>query len=123
MGTVGIFCRLVCVAHGETEKKDFGGHKKTGEEKMEIAALVCGIVSVVGCWIPSMGWIGSICGVVAIVLGAISIKKNLPKKKLGKIGMILGIIGLALGIIMTIVAVACVAAVGKGMMDVLNSLQ
>ncbi len=82
---------------------------------MEIAALVCGICSLAGCWIPSMGWIGSICGIVAIILGAISIKKDLPKKKLGKVGMILGIIGLALGIIMTIVAVACVAALGNAL--------
>ena len=98
--------------------------KKTGEEKMEIAALVCGICSLVGCWIPGMGWIGSVCGIVAIVLGAISIKKDLPKKKLGKVGMILGIISLALGIIMTIVFVACTAAVlnagGQALLEAFN---
>lgn len=91
---------------------------------MEIAALVCGIVSLAGCWIPGMGWIGSVCGIVAIVLGAISIKKDLPKKKLGKVGMILGIISLALGIIMTIVFVACTAAVlnagGQALLEAFN---
>jgi len=48
-------------------------------------------------------WIGSICGIVGIVLGAIGIKKNGPLKGRAKIGMILSIVALAWGILATIV--------------------
>lgn len=87
---------------------------------MEIAALVCGIASL-GCsfGLGKMGWIGCICAVVAIVLGAISIKKNLPKKTLGKVGMILGIVALVIGIIVTIACYA-MAAAAAGFLEALQ---
>ena len=56
-----------------------------------IAALVLGIISIVG---ASMWYIGGICGILAIILGAKEIKKTTGKT--AKAGLICGIIGLAL---------------------------
>ena len=64
-----------------------------GENKSSaasIAALVLGIVSIVG---SCMWYIGGICGILAIITGAIGIKKT--QSKAAKAGLVCGIIGLA----------------------------
>ena len=55
-----------------------------------IAALVLGIISIVG---ACMWYIGGICGILAIITGAIGIKKT--QSKAAKAGLVCGIIGLA----------------------------
>lgn len=87
---------------------------------METASLVLGIIalviSVVG---TTYSWVGSVCGVLAIVLGALGMKKNTKDKGKAKVGMILGIISLTIGIIIT---VACVICVGAGAAYAANNL-
>lgn len=47
---------------------------------MGIASLVLGIVSLVcGCFLPGLQWIGSIAGLIGIILGALG-RKNSEKK-------------------------------------------
>lgn len=47
---------------------------------MGIASLVLGIVSLVfGCFFPGLQWIGSITGLIGIILGALG-RKNSEKK-------------------------------------------
>ena len=48
---------------------------------MGIASLVLGIVSLVcGCFLPGLQWIGSIAGLIGIILGALG-RKNSEKKR------------------------------------------
>jgi hypothetical protein len=56
-----------------------------------IAALTLGIISIVG---ACMWYIGGICGIIAIITGAIGIKKT--QSKSAKAGLVCGIVGLAL---------------------------
>lgn len=75
---------------------------------MEVAALVLGIIALVLSFTGSFGWVGSICGIIAIILGAVGMKKNSPNKGKAKAGLILGILSLTLGIIITVACVLCV---------------
>ncbi|UCG43180.1 MAG: DUF4190 domain-containing protein [candidate division WOR-3 bacterium] len=74
-----------------------------------IASLILGIFS----FAPMVGWI---CAIIAIILGAMSIKKinasagALTGKPMAIIGLILGILGLVLGLIWTIVMIVGMAA-------------
>jgi len=79
---------------------------------MAVASLVLGIISLVIAVFggaASLGWIGSICGIIAIILGAIA-KKDPEKKKQATAGLVCGIIALCWGIIATIACVACLGA-------------
>ena len=80
---------------------------------MAIASLICGIFallsSVVG-GIFSLGWIGSILGLLAIIFGTVGRKG--PKKGMATTGLVFGIISLTYGIIATICCVTCLAAAG-----------
>ena len=81
---------------------------------MQTAALVLGIVSrviAIGGGAAGMGWIGSVCGILAIIFGAIGMKAGGEQKKTAKTGMVLGIIALCWGLIVTI---ACLACIGTG---------
>ena len=88
---------------------------------MQTAALVLGIVSLViavGGGAAGMGWIGSICGILAIIFGAIGKKTGGPQAKTAKTGMILGIIALCWGLIVTVACLACIGAgagIGAGL--------
>lgn len=82
---------------------------------MGTAALVLGILSLLsavigGCF--SLGWIGSILAIIAIILGAIGSKDKLPG---AKAGLVMGIISLAWGLIATIVCLACIGAAAGAM--------
>ena len=76
---------------------------------MGVAALVLGIISLfisIGAGPAGLGWIGSICGILAIIFGAIG-KKNPEQKGLATSGLVCGVISLFWGIIATIACVAC----------------
>lgn len=79
---------------------------------MGVASLILGIISLlisIGAGAAGMGWIGSICGIIAIILGAIA-KKNPEQKGTATGGLVCGIISLSWGIIATIACVACLGA-------------
>ena len=80
---------------------------------MQTAALVLGIVSLViavGGGAAGMGWIGSVCGILAIIFGALGMKAGGAQRKTAKTGMVLGIIALCWGLIVTVACLACVGA-------------
>lgn len=77
---------------------------------MGVASLVLGIFaflsSVVGGSF-SLGWIGSIFGLLAIIFGAIA-SKTPAGRGTGKAGLILGILSFVWGIVATVVCVVCI---------------
>ena len=88
---------------------------------MQTAALVLGIVSLViavGGGAAGMGWIGSLCGILAIIFGALGMKAGGPQRKTAKTGLILGIVALCWGLIVTVACLACIGAgagIGAGL--------
>lgn len=67
-----------------------------------IAALVCGIVGIVGGFIPYVGYFTLILSILGVVFGALSMKKlkavNQPAG-LATAGLVLGIVGCAFSLI------------------------
>ena len=87
--------------------------------KIAIASLVCGILGIVGAWIPIVQYFTVILSILGIVFG-VKARKEAPADKRGMAtaGMVLGIISLALGVIMIICTVCLVgvaAAAGATM--------
>ena len=78
------------------------------------AALVLGIISLIGICIPIAG---IICGIIAIILAVMAKKEGSDGKQ--KAGMILGIIGIVISIIMWIVNAVILA--GSGILDQISS--
>ncbi len=80
------------------------------------AALVLGIVSLIGICVPIAG---IICGIIAIVLASMAKKEGAVNGK-QKAGLILGIIGIVISIVMWIVNAVILA--GSGILDQLTNL-
>lgn len=81
------------------------------ESNMGIASLVLGIVSLVcGCFLPGLQWIGSIAGLIGIILGALG-RKNSEKKGIATAGLVCSIFYVA--------CVAC-ASIGSSLLNGLN---
>lgn len=74
---------------------------------MAVASLVLGIIAcVISVFGFEFGFVGSVCGILAIVFGAIA-KSHDPLDEKAKAGLILGIISFAWGIVMTVCCVTC----------------
>lgn len=92
--------------------------KGSNAKGFSIAALVCGILGIIGAWIPVVAYVTFILAILGIVFGAMGRKRALPNEKgLATAGLVLGIIGTAIGAI-GIICVACVgaAAVAGGLL-------
>ena len=75
---------------------------------MGVAGLVLGIVSVViGLFIPGIGWLGLVTGIVGIILSALAIKAQ--KASINTAGLVLSIIGTAMSLIFWIACALCAA--------------
>ncbi|MCF7928191.1 MAG: DUF4190 domain-containing protein [Spirochaetales bacterium] len=74
---------------------------------MATAALVLGIVGVVFSWVPILNFI---LGALAIILGALGMKKTPEKKGMAIAGLVLGIVTVVVGIIVVAVAGAAASA-------------
>ncbi len=92
-----------------------GEHTMNQSNGKATAALVLGIVSLIGICIPIAG---IICGIVAIVLAMMAKKEGVTGGK-QTAGLVLGIIGIILGIVMWIVNAVILA--GSGLMDAIQS--
>ena len=87
---------------------------------MGTISLVLGIIALVTALAGSaanMSWIGSACGIAAIVTGVMA-RKDPEEKSRGTAGLVCGIIALTLGIIVTIV----ILAFGATLLKILMSL-
>lgn len=85
-------------------------------KNMSIVALVCGILGIVGAWIPVVCYITLVLSIVGIVFGVKGRKAAAENEKgLATAGLVLGIIGTAfavIGVICAICAIAGLAALG-----------
>ncbi|MDR1389835.1 MAG: hypothetical protein LBJ31_07645 [Treponema sp.] len=79
---------------------------------MGIAALVCGIISVLCAFSGPGTVIGIVLGIVAIILAVIA-KKDPAQSAAATAGLVLGIIGTIFCGILFIACVACAAVVGS----------
>jgi hypothetical protein len=86
---------------------------------MEVAALVCGILGIVGSFIPMVQYVTFVLSILGIIFGAIARKKG--GGAMATAGLILGIIGVATTVISTLVCVACLGASAVGL-DLFNKL-
>jgi hypothetical protein len=79
---------------------------------MSVAALVLSIVGLVICWIPYVGFLGVLMGIVGLILGVVSMKSPAGNKGLGIVGLVVGAIALLLGgIVQTLTVIGTVAVV------------
>jgi hypothetical protein len=63
---------------------------------MGVAALILGLVGVMICWFPLIGWAGIVVALLAFGVGIVAIKKGV--KGLGIAGLLLGLIGILWGL-------------------------
>lgn len=88
-------------------------------KKLSIAALVLGILGIVGGYIPVVCYFTTVCAILGIVLGVkgrkLSVAAYGKASGLATAGLVLGIIGTAfaaLGILCTVVCAGALAAAG-----------
>lgn len=83
---------------------------------MAIASLVLGIVGLVLDLVSvgTLGWLGVIMGVVAIVLGALGRKKP-EGKGIATAGLVLGILSVVFGMILFVSCVLVAGAAASGL--------
>jgi len=74
---------------------------------MGVAALVLGLVGVMVCWFPLIGWGGIALALLAFAVGVVAIKKGV--KGLGIAGLLLGLIGVLWGLSVQIQYISAVS--------------
>lgn len=77
---------------------------------MAITSLVFGIIALVLCLIPFVGFISIVGGLVAVVVGIIALVKKKPGRGMSIAGVIMGALGLIIAIIVTIVSIILINA-------------
>lgn len=92
-----------------------GGYPQTPTypKGFSIAALVLGIVGIVGCWIPVVCYITFACAILGIIFGVVGQKKAKmvgATSGLATAGLVCGIIGTVFGASGVICALACVGS-------------
>jgi hypothetical protein len=81
---------------------------------LAVAGMVLGILGLVLCWVPFLGWL---CALIGIVLGALGMSK--AKKVGGKgkgmaiAGLVCGILGLLIGVVLFVLATMAVREFGS----------
>ena len=78
---------------------------------MAIAALVCGILGIVGSFIPIVCYFTLILAIVGLVLG-VKARKEQPGNGMATAGMVLGIIGVAFAVVGVICVICAVGVIG-----------
>ena len=82
---------------------------------MPVAALVLSILGLVICWIPYVGFLGVVMGIVGLILGIISMKSPSGNKGLGIVGVVVGALALIVGgIVQTLTVVVTDYVVDEG---------
>ena len=77
---------------------------------MPVIALVCGILGIVGAWIPVVQYFTTILSNLGIIFG-VKGRKTAPEGKTGMAtaGMVLGIVALALSLVVILCSVCALA--------------
>ncbi len=87
---------------------------------MGVASLVLGILAIIVCWVPCVGWCAIVPGILGIILGGVGIAKA-AKKGTGKgcavAGLVMSIIATAFSIFWVFVIGAGASAVADGVLD------
>lgn len=82
---------------------------------MSIAALVLGILGIIGGWIPVVCYFTTVCAVLGLIFGILGRKKsalvNGKPSGLATAGLVLGIIGTAIAVLGLICTAVCAAAI------------
>ena len=92
------------------------------------AALVCGVVGIVGSFIPYVYYVSGLIAIAGIVLGAVSLKKikesgTDDNKGLAIAGLVCGIVGVAIDIISVACAICAICAIGNAIGGMANALK
>lgn len=84
---------------------------------LSIAALVCGILGIVGAWIPVVCYVTTVLAILGLVFGVIGRKKSTAAcgkaSGMATAGLVLGIIGVAIAALGIICTIACVGALAS----------
>lgn len=78
-------------------------------KNMAVAALVCGIVGIVGSFIPYVSYVAPLCAIAGIVFGALALKRIKAGEEPENKGLAIG--GLVCGIVSTAISVLSVLCV------------
>lgn len=92
-------------------------------KNMAIAALVCGIVGIVGSFIPYVGYVAPLCAIAGIVFGALALKRIKAGEEPESKGLAIG--GLVCGIVATaesVIAVLCVICAACALAGALGAM-
>lgn len=95
---------------------------QNGSNTASIVALVCGIISIVACWIPYLNTVALVLGIVGIIFG-VKGRKNAPAGKTGMAtaGFVLAIIGTVFSAIGFLTCTLCVICAGEAISEIANS--
>ena len=97
-------------------------------KNMGIVSLVCGIVGIVGSFIPGVVYVAPLCAIAGIVFGALSLKNikatgNADGKGLAVGGLVCGIVSTALSVLMLACALCALCALGGALGELAGSMQ
>ena len=78
-----------------------------------IVALVCGILGLVGGWIPVVQYITGVLSIVAIIFGALALKDKPEgsENSMAVAGLVLGIVSCAITVLAILCAVCALGAI------------
>lgn len=85
----------------------------SGPKGLAIAALICGIASLVFAWIPVVNVVALVAGLAAITLGVVSLVKKFGGTVMAWFGAGLGLVGV-LGSILAMLAFAALTSIAEG---------
>ena len=84
---------------------------------ISIAALVLGVLGIVGGWIPVVCYFTTVCAILGLIFGVIGRKKSIAAcgkaSGLATAGFVLGIIGTAVAAVGLICGIACVGCLAS----------
>ena len=97
-----------------------GGQQPQGSKGMSVAAMVLGIVAIVGACCCT--YVGIICGIIAVVLGIISKKQHREGEQMALAGIICGAVGFVIGLVTVIINLVNIANGNNPLQNILDQM-